>query len=320
MEGHPIMSSHSNQSEGEDLIESTLSSYQDLLKGAKDEVKGLIHFESIDHKSYSINEVPQTHLLDPEGVLPLNSDLLVTTEMEFSVTKLSKEDLIQIKKQQTIIDSWEKTIAKNNFHIESNNDLIKQNKAIISNDKKNRDYWTCRAEEVILDFENTRASGRESDWTWFIKKYGMKHPDGNSIEATDVSVDELVDGGAVNLSAQYRGSATRYEINRKNKEMENNRYISENSKLMKTNEVLKNYIHSTTEQKIKPLQAGLLMFKALREKLEELKRQEKPTYGALRDWAEDFLNSYLKEHPSVPQYMVTDFRKIASIPLPAENS
>lgn len=274
----------------------------------------------IDQLSYSINEVPQVNLLDPDQLLPLNSDNLVVDELELQVDKLAKEEEIQIEKELNHIDSWNKRIEKNKLHIEKNNELISDNKKAILYDKKNRDYWVNRAEAVTLDFENASSANRQEDWSWVIKKYGLKYSDGSSIEANDASVEELVNGGTANLIGQYRTSANYYEQIRKDKERDNNRTISEISKLKNSNETLKSYIDSAYVKKVQPLQNGVLLLNGLREKLEEFKKQGNSTYSEIRDWSEEYLNDFIKQNPDVPQSVVTDFRKIASIPLPAENS
>lgn len=69
----------------------------------------------IDQLSYSIDEVPQVNLLDPDIHLPLNSEKLVTTELERHTDKLVKEEEIQIEKELNHIDSWNKRIESITF-------------------------------------------------------------------------------------------------------------------------------------------------------------------------------------------------------------
>ena len=52
-------------------------------------------------------------------------------------------------------------------------------------DKKNRDYWLCRAEQVIVDYSYAEAANRPEDWAWLIKKYGLKNADGSPIDPRD---------------------------------------------------------------------------------------------------------------------------------------
>ena len=280
--------------------------------------------ESLDGQSYFLGEVPQTWLVDPKGFLPLNSDRLVGSaniaeQILGEVNGLIQQEVDKIQVIQKRISFWEDRIEKNKASILSHEQKIKQNVVDISYDKRNRDYWWVRSESVSVDYSNAEASGRSEDWAWLIKKYGLKNADGTEISARAAAVEELCNGGASNLAGEYKTAGNKYEQARKDKEAHNNRLIRENSNFKGNNEMLHGYINAAYKNEIEPLQDGVLLFKEFGVKLKALSQEEKSSYGDLRSWAESFLNDFIKANPRVPQSVVTEFRKLASIPLPAEN-
>jgi hypothetical protein len=281
--------------------------------------------ESLDGQSYFLGEVPQQFRFDPHSFLPLNSDRLIGTvnmaeKTLADVSMIIDGEVEQIQKFQKKINFWEDRIEKNKTMIQKNQNKVKQNLIDVSYDKKNRDYWWSRAEQVTLDYQTAAASNRETDWAWLVKKYALKNADGTQIDPTHVAVDELCNGEANNLAAQYRMAGDKYEQSKKDREIENNRLIRENANFMNTNDLLQNYIANTYRNDIEPLQDGVLLMKELGVKLKSLGQEgSKATYGELRAWAEQFLNDFLKSNPRVSQSMVTEFRKLTSIPLPADH-
>lgn len=279
--------------------------------------------ETIDGQSYFLGEVPQAHLVDPCAFLPLNSDRLigsvnVVEKLLFEVGNLIEEEVASIQKHQKRITFWEDRIEKNKSLIKKNDLQIKQNNMDALYDKKNRDYWFGRSEEVEIDYSHAEVAARQQDWAWLIKKYGLKNADGTEINSKNPCVEELCNGEIKNLSAEYRGTGNKYEIARKEKETENSRLVRENAKLLNTNDVLLTYISSTYANEIEPLQDGVLLLKELGVKLKAMGQEEKATYGEMRTWAEPFLNDFIKANSRVPQNVVTHFRKLTSIPLPPE--
>jgi len=279
--------------------------------------------ESIDSQSYFLGEVPQVNLVDPCAFLPLNSDRLVgsidmTDKLLFEVGLFIEEEVASIQKQQKRITFWEDRIEKNKVVIKKHEQAIKQNNTDALYDKKNRDYWHSRAEDVEIDYSHAEVSSRMQDWAWLIKKYGLKNADGTEISSTNICVEELCNGEAKNLAAEYRAAGDKYENARKAKEVENSRLVRENAKLLNTNDVLQSYISSTYTNEIEPLQDGILLLKELGGKLKVFKEDEKATFGQMRNWAEPFLNDFIKANARVPQAIVTQFRKLTSIPLPPE--
>ena len=279
--------------------------------------------DSIDSQSYFLGEVPQTNLVDPCAFLPLNSDRLMGSvdmveKLLFEVGLIIEEEVSSIQKHQKRITFWEDRIEKNKALIKKNEERIKQNKTDALYDKKNRDYWLSRVEDVEIDYSHAEVSGRVQDWQWLIKKYGLKNADGTEISPTNMCVEELCNGETKNLSGEYRGTGEKYENARKEKETENSRFVRENAKLLNTNDMLQGYISSTYSINIEPLQDGILLIKELGVKLKALGEEDQATFGELRTWAEPFLNDFIKANPRVPQEMVTNFRKLTSIPLPPE--
>lgn len=283
------------------------------------------NFQSLDGQTYFLGEVPQARLLDPQAFLPLNSDRLVgsTNQIENILAEAAvmiENHINQIEKIQKKINFWEDQIEKNKSVIQKNLNTVKQNNIDIAYDKKNRDYWLSRAELVELDYRNASASNQQSDWAWLIKKYGFKNSSGSEIDFKSHCVEELCDGEIKNLSAEYRASGNKYDQDKKNRESEITRLLRENGKLMNKNETLRTYIATTYNDEVEPIQDGILLLKELGVKMKALAQDSKgASYGDLRDWAEPFLNEFIQSNPKIVQEIVTDFRKLTSIPLPARN-
>ena len=286
--------------------------------------KGEVELDTmIDEVSYPAGEVPQPHLCDPEVSLLLNSEKLGADHLQNLIVEseaIIKEEVTRIQKLQKNIDQWESKIEKNKVLIEKNKAQAKQNNQEIVYDKKNRDYWFGRSEQVILDFNNASVSNREDSWAWLVKKYGLKDATGSSIDSRNSCVDELCNGEVNNLAGQYRNAAAKYEQAKKDKEAENLSLAKENSKYKGTIETLQKYVQSIYTYQIEPLQDGVLLLKELTAKLKSLTAQDQASYGDLREWAEEFLDEYLQENPKTHQSVVNDFRRISSIPLPPEFS
>lgn len=280
---------------------------------------------SLDAQSYVLGEVPQPHLYDPQAFLPLNSDRLIgsTNMIEkiiSEITPLIQDEVDQIQKLQKKISNWEDRLERNKAQVQKNEMQIKQNRVDINYDKKNRDYWWSRSEQVLLDYEHAQASNREVDWLWLAKKYGLKNSDGSQIDHKSRCVEEICQGAANNLAAEFKTAGNKYEQAKKDKETENTRMIHENGRLLTGNDQLQHFISSAYSNEIEPLQDGVLLFKELNVKLKSLSQNDQATYGDLRSWAEDFLDEFLKTNPRVSQALVTEFRRLTSIPLPAKNS
>lgn len=310
------------QGEKEELQMKGASSFHQEAEEQVELLEEESHFQE-DGKSYAVGEVPQSFLFDPEQFLPLNSETLAKkARLERSIEEIeqiTRDEIASIHKYQRSIDEWEKTIDKNKGSIERNKTIIRQNNTDILYDEKNRDYWWRRAENVISDFGIASASNHQDTWAWFIKKHGMKNPDGTGIDHTGDCVEELCNGSANNLAGKYKVAGNKYDMSKNHREKENFRLISENSHYKKTLETLQNYVQATYQNQIEPLQDGVLLLKELIAKLRGYLSQPDATYGDLREWAERFLNEYLIENPLTPQHAITDFRKWASIPLPSEN-
>ena len=280
---------------------------------------------ALDHQSYPLGEVPQDFLMDPQGFLPLNSDRLIgqvnmIEKLTAEANALIQGEIDQIQKLHKKITFWEDKIEKNKIVIEKNRSRIQQNTVDIVYDRKNRDYWWGRSELVALDYKNAEAASRPEAWGWLIKKWGLKNADGVAIDSANDSVEELCNGEANNLSSEYRSVGNRYEQAKKDKEAESYRLIHENSKYLASNETLQGYISFAYSNEIEPYQDGVLLLKELTVKLKALAQNgEMATYGELRNWAENFLNDFLKSNPRVHLPVETEFRKLTSIPLPAEN-
>jgi hypothetical protein len=280
--------------------------------------------ESLDGQSYFLGEVPQLFLVDPDGFLPLNSDHLFSSantaeKLINDVTALIQGEVAKIQVLQSKINFWENRIDQNKAAIASSQSRVKQNLIDIAYDKKNRDYWWNRAELVTFDFSNAQVSNRQEEWEWLIKKYCLKNADGTPIHFDHKAVEELCNGSANDLAAEYKNAGNKYENTRRDRETENVRFLREISRHKGSNETLQGYISATYVKEIEPLQDGVLLFKELSVKIKSLGQDSKSTYGDLRSWAEPFLNDFIKTNSRVPQSVVTEFRKLASIPLPPEN-
>lgn len=281
---------------------------------------------SLDGQSYFLGEVPQLYLADPHAFLPLNSDCLMGA-MNMARTILSEleplieEELKEVSKLQRQISLWEEKIRRNSGVIDKNLAQIQQNIVDMSYDNKNRDFWCVKEQQVLADYSKAEASGSVASWAWLIKKYGLKNPDGTPIDHHSNCVGELCNGAASNLSMEYKMAGIRYDQTHKHKEADNVLLTDDNDKLSATNQQLQKYIANMFANEIEPLQDGVLLFKELGLKLKTLERQESPAkYGDLRSWAESFLDEFLKENSFVQQRVVNAFRRLASIPLPAQNS
>lgn len=280
---------------------------------------------SLDGQTYLLGEVPQARLVDPQAFLPLNSDKLVGSinmieSILSEVSLLIETQVNRIEKVQKKITFWEDQMEKNKAVIQKNLSQVKQNNTDITYDKKNRDYWISRAEQVELDYRNAEASNQQSDWAWLVKKYGFKNPNGSEIDSRNSAIDELCDGEVSNLAAEYRASGVKYDQDKKNREAENTSLLRANGKLMANNEILRSYISYAYNDEVEPIQDGVLLLKELGQKTSELAQNSSgATYGELRDWAEPFLNEFIQSNPRIVQEIVSDFRRLASIPLPARN-
>lgn len=307
--------------ENQENSAAVLSNQGEGLQGKKGEV-----FESSDGQSYSIGEVPQAYLFDPQGALPLNSEKMVGQEnllekLSAEVAELIQEEVNQIQKAQKRISLWEDRIEKNKAIVQRNQAQVKKNLVEINYDKRNRDYWWNRAEQVILDFSHAEAGAREEDWSWLIKKYGLKNPDTSPVDQRGPCVEEICQGAANNLSAEYKIAGDKYEQEKRDKEAENRSLIQENGRLLTTNDQLQEQISTLYSLEIEPLQDGVLLMKELGVKLKALAQEgNEATFGDLRSWAEGCLDEFLRANPKVRQSVVIDFRRLASIPLPAKNS
>ncbi|MBX9743946.1 MAG: hypothetical protein K2X08_01905, partial [Chlamydiales bacterium] len=153
-----------------------------------------------------------------------------------------------------------------------------------------------------------------------IKKWGLKNPDGTVINPESSTAEKLCIEKSNHLAEEYRTVGNRYEQAKKEKEAQNYRLIRENTRYLQANDTLQKYIAEAYSTEIEPYQDGVLLLKELSVKLKTLeKKAEQATYGELRSWADSFLNDFLKSNPRVSFSVVTEFRKIASIPLPGEN-
>ncbi len=308
---------------GEQIEKKTISEGHPQEKTLQEEIAELE--ASIDEQTYKLGEVPQVHLFDPEASLPINSERLNSTanlieSLIQDAESVIQQEVQQVQKYQKSIDQWESKIEKNKGLIERNKVQAKKNKTEIIYDIKNRDYWLGRQEQVMIDYGHASVANREDHWAWLIKKYGLKNPDGTPIDAKSPCVDELCNGGVSNLSAEYKAAGKKYEQAKKDKEEENYQLTMDNSKFKTTIENLQQYIQATYQDQIEPLQDGILLIKELIAKLRNYQNEENVTFGEMRHWAEEFLNDYIMENPATAQAIVNDFRRIASIPLPAEHS
>lgn len=277
--------------------------------------------DTIDGQSYFLGEVPQANLVDPAASLPLNSDRLISAvnvveKLLIEVGVLLEDEIGAIQKQQKRIAFWEDRIEQNRLLIAKNEQIIKQNRTEALYDKRNRDYWVGRAEEVEIDYSHAEVAARANVWAWLIKKYGLKNADGSEISSTSPCVEELCNGETKNLIAEYRASGNKYERARQEKETASGRLVRENAQMQNANDTLQNYITTAYADEIEPLQDGVLLFKELGQKLKALSQDTQANYGDLRSWAETYLNEFITTNARVSQRVVTQFRRLTSIPLP----
>jgi hypothetical protein len=277
--------------------------------------------DTMDSQTYFLGEVPQSFLVDPFAFLPLNSDRLVGSsnsieKILFEAGLYIDEEVNSIQKQQKRISFWEDRIEKNRAQVKKNEQQMKQNNTDALYDKKNRDYWFGRSEEVEIDYAHAEVASRHQDWAWLIKKYGLKNANGTEIDSKNACVEELCNGEIKNLAAAYRATGDKYEFARKDKEIENSRLVRENASLNNTNDMLQTYITAAYTNEIEPLQDGVLLLKELCLKLKTMPQDA--TYGDLRAWAEPYLSEFIKTNSRVSQEIVINFRKLTSIPLPPE--
>ncbi|MDP1608425.1 MAG: hypothetical protein Q8L98_03815 [Chlamydiales bacterium] len=280
--------------------------------------------EALEQRNCSLGEVPQSFLMDPSAFLPLNTDRLMVNgalEKLIADTNLMVQgEIDQIQRLHKKISFWEDKIAKNRMLMDTNRACILKNTSDIAYDRKNRDYWLGRAELVHLDYRQAEAAGHTEVWRWLIKKWGLKNPDGTVIDPASSAAERLCIEKSNHLAEEYRTVGNRYEQAKKEKEAQNYRLIRENTRYLQANDTLQKYIAEAYSTEIEPCQDGVLLLKELSVKLKTLeKKAELATYGELRSWADGFLNDFLKSNPRVSFSVVTEFRKIASIPLPGEN-
>lgn len=278
-----------------------------------------------DAQSYVLGEVPQANRLDPQAFLPLNSEKLIGSinvieQLASEIGTLVQEEANSVAKIQRQVAQWEERIEQNKTLQQKYSAQVKHNLVEIAYDKKNRDFWIGRSEQVLVDYQHAAAVDRYADWSWLIKKYGLKNADGTEIDAKVECVAELCNGAVSSLSSEYMAASAKYESAKKEKEQQNIALMSESGKLFKTNEQLQAYVGNLYKTEVEPLQDGILLLKELGVKLRSLSANNLGTFGDLRAWAEGFLDEFLKVNPAVPQRMVTEFRRLASIPLPAQNS
>jgi hypothetical protein len=266
----------------------------------------------------------QNHLVDPSSCLPLDSDPLKSSgaldALLNDATTVIEAELAILEKAQKKIESWKEKIEKNKALQEKNLAKINENNVDMAYDRKNRDYWWRRAEQVSLDYQYAVAANLEADWSWLTKKYGLKNPDGSEIDPCNPAIEELSNGAASNLSGIYHSAGNRYENQKKLQEEENIRLIQENSQHYTENEKLRGYISNLYAGEIEPSQDGLLLMRELKVKLKALNQEGvTSTYGDLRIWSEAFLNDFLRSNPRIVGRIVTEFRKLTSIPLPVDH-
>lgn len=261
------------------------------------------------------------HRNDPHSFLPLNSDLppeyipktLAELEIHF---KEEKREMQKIQKQVAL---WEDRIRGNYFQMGKNVEHIKSNEIEADYDTLNRDYWWNRESLVLTDLSLAKSTARPSDWSWIIKKYGLKNTDGTLLDPHAHCIEELCLGAIRNLAIEYKEVGVRFDLALNYKKSENEHVTSINAKLSATNEHLRNYMNHVQTKGIEPIQDGILFFQEFALKLKSLENQEKAaTYGELRAWAEEHLDQFLKKYPSIPDRFISNFRRLALIPLPAK--
>ena len=281
--------------------------------------------ESLDGQTHFLVEVAQSYLVDPQRLLPMNSDRISGSSnpiesMIADVAFVIQEEVTKIQGFQKKIDLWDDRIEENKTAIAANESRIKQNNIDIVHNKKNRDYWLSRAEQVTLDYSYSKAANRLENWAWLIKKYGLKNAEGSSILSDHSGVEELCESASKLLAGEYKIAGEKYELSRCDLEMQNHRLIHESAHLKGLIDTLKVHISAAYTKDIEPLQVGLILLKELHVKLKSMSQNSHATFGELRSWAEPFINDFIKTNSRVLQSVVTQFRKLASIPLPPQNS
>lgn len=270
--------------------------------------------------------IPQMYSSDPYAHLPANSEILVgrvnaIRAIFTEVEKLIEEELREAGRPQKQISLWEERICKNRTLIQKNKEKVQQNVSDMICDLKSRDFWNARAAQVLGDYGQAENSGTVSDWAWLIKKYGLKDGEGFLIDARAQTVSQLCYQAASALSSEYRIASVRYEHMHEQKKGENVLLQADDERLMAMSAQLQKYIANMYSSEVEPLQDGVLLLKELAIKLKTLERQQiAATYGDLRAWAETFLDQFLRANAFIPNRVVMAFRRLASIPLPAQNS
>ncbi len=259
---------------------------------------------------------------DPHSLLPSNSEPLsshivrILTEVELYIEEEKRESQ-KIQKQVAI---WEERIRGNYFQMGKNVDQIKMNQIDATHELLHRDYWWGRENLVFTDFTLAKNVGRSSDWAWVINKYGLTNSDGTPLDPHARCIEELCLGAIRNLAIEYKEAGVRYDLAHNYKRAESDHLTSINTKLSATNEHLRNYINNVQNIRTS-IHDGILFLMEFGLKVKSLQTDETPaTFGDLRAWSEEHLDQFLKKYPSIPQRVVSVFRRLASIPLPAQNS
>ncbi len=294
----------------EKQVESLIASFSDLEK-----------IENSDSLS-SLDEIPM-YRADPHAFLPRNAEPLNNTldGLFKEVNLLLDEELKEVSRHIRKADTAEEKVRKNDALIRKNLSEIKKNTADIVYQEKSRDYWMEREQEVFADYQQIEGSSCETDWAWLIRKYGLKESNGVLIDYRDPRVSEFSKQSASDLMTEYKEAGFRHERSLKGKEVEISLLEQTNQELSQANEELGGVTAHLRLHEIKPLQDGVLLFRELSLKLKALKNQErKATFKDIRSWAESFLDQFLRKHPLIPYRVVSAFRRLASIPLPSQNS
>jgi len=271
------------------------------------------------------NETDQLYPSEPHAFLPKNSDCLVGTtnviqSIFTEVDLLIEEELKEVTRAQRQIILWEERIRKNHAMIHQNREMIQHNCLDIVYERQSRDFCCGKAAQVLGDYMRAETANTASDWAWLIKKYGLKNENGSLINHHGSTVGQLCQKSAYVLADEYQAAGARYEQIYKQKEWINSLLVSDNEKLAAMSGQLQKYIAHTYSSEVEPLQDGVLLLKELEIKLKVLERQESSaTYGELRAWAEEFLDQFLRANSSIQSRVVTAFRRLTSIPLPAQN-
>ncbi len=268
-----------------------------------------------------VEEVPVANPCDPQGSLPLNVDRLVGNEKLLSeIAVLIQEEVNSMNRFQRQIYHWEESIEKNKVLLQEHLDQIKKNLGEINFNKKNRDFWLNRSEQVVMDYTHADALDLVQEWSWLVKKYGLKNSDGSEIDSKASDISDLCSKHIEQLTNIYIAAGMKFDALRKDREQINLRFVTENGKLLKQIAQLQSYIQHLCKTEIEPLQDGVLLLKELNLKVRVFLEKPDASYGDLRMWAESFLDEFLKMNPNTPMRIVTEFRRLAQISLPAQNS